>query len=344
MRKHFLFSMTCIIVLLLAACGESNTEPSNKTKAAGQPDISGELQFYTSQPDEDAQKLVSEFNKLYPDVKVSTYRSGTEEVVSKLMAEKEAGDIQADVLLVADAITFESLKKDNLLLSYQSPEAENIPETLVDPEGTYSGTKVMATALVINTNNVTSAPKDWEDLLEIEAKDKSLMASPFYSGAAAYNLGIFTRDSALGWDFYESLKDNGMTITKGNGAVLKEVASGEKSYGVVVDFIVAKAKKEGSPVELIYPSSGVPVVTEPIGIMKNTQNEAAAKAFIDFVLSEDGQKVAAELGYTPARDGIPAPEGLKTITEMTVLEADMKDLLAEKEEDKTKFGEIFGQH
>ncbi|MBS4208043.1 ABC transporter substrate-binding protein [Bacillus sp. FJAT-50079] len=346
MKRTFTLIFAVITILLLAACGNTKSGASENAgvKANEDEGISGSLQFYTSQPDEDAQKLVSEFNKRYPDVKVSTYRSGTEEVIAKLMAEKEAGDIQADVLLVADAITFESLKKDDLLLSYHSPEAKNMPETLVDPDGTYNGTKVMATAIVINTNNVKTLPEKWEDLLTTDAKDQTIMPSPFYSGAAAYNLGVLTREDSLGWDFYKELKENGMTVTKGNGAVLKDVASGEQSYGMVVDYIVAKAKKEGSPVELIYPADGVPVITEPIGIMKNTKNEAAAKAFIDFVLSEEGQELAAELGYTPARKGIDAPEGLKTIEEMTVLEADMKELLNQKEDDKAKFGEIFGQH
>ena len=62
----------------------------------------------------------------------------------------------------------------------------------------------------------------------------------------------------------------------------------------------------------------VPVITEPIGLLKDAKNEAAAKAFIDFVLSEEGQQVAADIGYTPIREGVAAPEGLKTISEMNV--------------------------
>ena len=88
------------------------------------------------------------------------------------------------------------------------------------------------------------------------------------------------------------INSNDVTVTKGNGDVLKNVASGEKDYGMIVDFIVARAKQEGSPVELVYPTEGVPVITEPIGIMKDPENEVAAKAFVDFVLSEEGQAVS----------------------------------------------------
>lgn len=345
MRKLFMMMMVLVFAVVVAACGNKEEEKSeNETKSTdGNSEVAGTLNFYTSQPDADAQALVDSFQKKYPDVKVETFRSGTEEVISKIQAENLAGDIQADVLLVADAVTFESLKEEELLMSYQSPEAKQLPEAFVDPDGTYAGTKVMATALVVNTDEVKDVPDSWTVLSEKGSKEKTIMPSPFYSGAAAYNAGVFSRQESFGWDFYKNLKENGMSVTKGNGGVLEAVATGEKSYGMVVDFIVARAKQEGSPVELVYPKEGVPVITEPVGVMKNTGNEAAAKAFIDFVLSEEGQELAAELGYTPIREGIAAPEGLKTIEELTVLEADTAELLKAREDDKKQFGEIFGQ-
>lgn len=334
-------------VLALAAfsagCSQEALESGEAAGEEKKGGVSGTLSFYTSQPDEDAQALVTAFGEKYPEAKVETFRSGTEEVMSKLQAEQQAGDVQADVLLVADAVTFESLKEEDMLLNYTSPEAENIPEDFVDPDGAYAGTKVMATGLVVNTKEESKMPTSWSVLTEEASKDKSIMPSPFYSGAAAYNLGVLTRQDEIGWDFYKNIKANGMGITKGNGGVLEAVASGEKTYGMVVDFVAARAKQEGSPVELVYPEEGVPVITEPIGIMKGTDNEKTAKAFVDFVLSEEGQKLAAEIGYTPIREGIAAPEGLRTLDEMNVLKADTAELLKAREEDKELFGGIFGQ-
>ncbi|MFD2654662.1 ABC transporter substrate-binding protein [Gracilibacillus thailandensis] len=322
-------------LLLLAACSDST---SGDGEEAG---VSGELSFYTSQPDVDAEQLVEAFNQQYPDVTVSTYRSGTEEVISKVQAEAQAGDVQADVLLVADAVTFESLKEQEMLQAYESPELEAIPDNFVDPDHMYAGTKVMSTAMVVNTNNVSELPTSWNALTE--ATDNLAMPSPLYSGAAAYNLGVFTRNDQFGWEFYENLQANNPTVTQGNGAVLQAVADGEVDYGMVVDFIVARAEAEGSPVTLVYPDEGVPVITEPIGIMKDAQNQEAAQAFVDFVLSEEGQELAKDIGYTPIREGVEAPEGLKTIDEMNVLDADIKELYQAREEDKERFTELFGE-
>ncbi|ASA21574.1 ABC transporter substrate-binding protein [Paenibacillus donghaensis] len=332
-------------MLLFSGCaaqGENAAEGKTpgSAEAAG---ISGALSFYTSQPEEDATKLTAAFNAKYPDVQVNIFRSGTEEVTAKIQAEQQAGKTQADVLLLADAVTFESLKQQDLLQAYQSPEAEKFPAELKDSEGMYTGTKVMATVLAVNTQKVTVPPTSWNVLSSAESKNASIMPSPLYSGAAAYNIGVFSRTGGYGWEFLQTVKDNGIAVIKGNGAAMKAVASGEKSYGMIVDYLVAREKAKGSPVELYYPEEGVPIITEPIGIMKEAQNTDASKAFVDFVLSEEGQKLSAEIGYTPIREGIAAPVGLKSISEMKILSADLDQLTADRETDKQQFIKVFGE-
>ncbi|SDH94573.1 iron(III) transport system substrate-binding protein [Alteribacillus persepolensis] len=322
---------------VLAGCGEEEEAAGEETG------VSGDLHFYTSQPDEDADRLVSAFNEKYPEVNVNTFRSGTEEVISKVQAENQAGDIQADVMLVADSVTFERLKQQDLLMSYESEEKTGIPEEFIDADHTYYGTKIMATILAVNTNQVDEMPSSWDVLTSEKAKEEAVMPSPLYSGAAAYNVGVMSRQEAFGWDYFEQLHENDITIVQGNGGVLQEVAAGEKSYGMVVDFIVARAKQEGSPVELVYPEEGVPVITEPIGIMNETENEEAAKAFVDFVLSEKGQNVSAEVGYTPIKEGVDAPEGLKTSGAFQILSHNEAELLETREEDKQRFSDMAAQ-
>ena len=342
MKKIFFGSAALCMAAFLAACGNGESGTATESPEGGE-GVSGTLDFYTSQPDADAQALVDAFKEQNPEVDISIFRSGTEEVVSKIQAENQGGNIQADVLLVADSVTFENFKAEELLLAYESPEAASIDEAFVDPDGTYTGTKIMATGLIVNTNEVTELPTSWNDLTDAATKGQAVMPSPLYSGAAAYNLGVFTRQDGLGWEFYEALRSNDIMITQGNGAVLESVATGEKNYGVIVDYLAAQAKSEGSPVDLIYPEEGVPVITEPVGIMANTDNEEASKAFVDFILSEEGQQLASEQGYTPIREGVEAPEGLKTLDEMTILDAQAVELLETRDADKAKFGQIFGQ-
>ncbi len=307
------------------------------TTAAANP-----LLLYTSQPDSDAQALVKAFTAKYPDIPVNIFRSGTEEVVSKIMAENQSGKIQADVLLVADVVTFEILKRQNLLEAYLSPETKKIGSQFIDPNHMYTGTKIIATVLGVNTKNTKTLPRSWKALASAAARNQAIMPSPLYSGAAAYNLGVFVRQKSFGWDYYNQLKKNNITIVQGNGAVLKAISSGEKTYGMIVDYMVARAKQEGSPVELVYPQEGVTAVTEPIGIVKNTPNLAAARKFVDFVLSVDGQNLAVSLNYTPVRKDVKAPAGLKGAAQIKVLTNPVSDLYNSRDEEKKKFSDLFG--
>lgn len=307
-------------------------------------DLAGEIEFYTSQPDIDAEQLVAAYNELFLNVTVNIFRSGTEEVVSKINAENEAGQVLADVILLADAVTFESFKEEDMLLEYISPEAENIDEQYLDADGMYAGTKIMTTGIVYNTENVEEAPTSWEALTGEAGLDQVVMPSPLYSGAAAYNLGVLTRSEGFGWEFYEAIHANNPMITEGNGAVVENVASGQKNYGMIVDYLAVRNANEGSPVAFVYPEEGVPVITEPIGIMATTEEVEIAQTFVDFVLSQAGQELQAELGYAPIRTDVDAPEGLRKADELDiVLDADMNELFQNREADKEAFSNLFAE-
>ncbi len=104
------------------------------------------------------------------------------------------------------------------------------------------------------------------------------MPSPLYSGAAVVHVGTMTQAPAFGWDYYEALADGGAVAGQGNGTVLEAVARGEKSYGMIVDYMAMNAKAKGSPVAFVFPSEGVSTITQPVAILKGTDNPDAAKA------------------------------------------------------------------
>ncbi len=84
------------------------------------------------------------------------------------------------------------------------------------------------------------------------------MPSPLYSGAAAIMLGTMTSRPDLGWGYFEKLKAADTVAVRGNGAVLTAVANGEKSYGILVDFMAFNAKAKGSPIDFVFPGRRQP--------------------------------------------------------------------------------------
>lgn len=301
----------------------------------------GKLVLYTSQPDKDAAQTAAEFRKLNPGIQMEIFRSGTTEVMSKLAAEIAAGQPKADVLLIADAVSMEALKRDGHLLAYMEANLDGFRDGAFDRDRTYFGSKLITTGIAYNTA-ATLKPESWADLTQPALKGQVTMPSPLYSGAAAIMLGTMSQRTDLGWAYFEALKAADAQAVRGNGAVLKSVASGEKAYGVLVDFMALTAKAKGSPIEFVFPREGVPAVTEPVAILKTSANPAAAKAFVDFILSDAGQRLAASQGYVPAKTGIPNPSWLPEGTMINLMPIDTAAILKATEADKKRFAALFG--
>jgi iron(III) transport system substrate-binding protein len=303
---------------------------------------SGKLVLYTSQPNEDAQATVDAFNQQYPDVEVEWIRDGTTKVMAKLRAEQAAGAPQADVLLIADTVTMESLKQEGLLLAYPEAQTDAYPAGLHDPDGHYFSTKLITTGIVYN-NDAPMQPTSWHDLVAADAKDLVTMPSPLTSGAATIHIAALTANPEFGWAYFEELAANGAVPQGGNGAIFKAVAQGEKLYGVVIDYLPIREAAKGSPVTFVFPEEGVSAVTEPVAILSTTSNGEAAKAFVDFLLSMEGQELAASQGYLAAHPDVAPPPGFPPRDEIVLMDFDPATALANDKEDKDRFVELFGQ-
>ncbi len=309
--------------------------------SASAADISGTLVLYTSQPNADAQRTVDVFTAKHPNIEVEWIRDGTTKVMAKLRAEFEVDAPQPDVLLIADMVTMEGLKAEGRLMAYPEADVSAYNPALMDDEGHYFSTKLITTGIVYNTA-APMVPTSYKDLLKPAAKDKLAMPSPLTSGAATIHMAAITSHPDLGWAYYESLAEQGANPKGGNGGTYKAIAGGEKLYGFVVDFLPIRNKLIGAPVEFVFPSEGVSAVTEPVAILSTARNPDAAKAFVDFLVSEEGQRLASHMGYLPAHPGITPPAGFPEPGKIKLLDFDPAKALADDQANKERFIDIFG--
>jgi iron(III) transport system substrate-binding protein len=304
--------------------------------------VDGTLTLYTSQPNTDAQQSIDAFMAAYPDVKVTFVRDGTTKIMAKLEAELAAGSTPADVLLIADSVTMEGLKARDLLMAHPDADVSVYPAGTHDADKTWFGTKLITTGIMYNTA-ATMVPASWSDLLKDEAKGQLAMPSPLTSGAALIHTATLVDNLEAGWGYYEGLAANGAQASGGNGGVLKQVAGGEKLYGMVVDFLPIREKAKGAPVEFVFPEEGVSAISEPVAILASTQNADAAKAFVDFLISKQGQELALRQGYLPAHPDVAVPAGFPDRSTIKVMPFDAAKALAEAEANTARFANIFGQ-
>jgi iron(III) transport system substrate-binding protein len=311
--------------------------------AAAQPaPVTGNMVLYTSQLEPDAAATVEAFRKRNPGVTVEWIRGGTNQILPRLRAEIAAGAPRADVLLLADSLTFEGLKKEGLLRPSPEVDLGATPASVHDPDRSYFGTKLLTTGIVMNTR-APFTPKRWADLLRPEARDMTAMPSPSVSGAAGIHIQTLAQDPALGWNYIEKLAKAGIQPRGGNGAVLQSVAGGERAFGIVVDYMPIREAAKGAPVKYIFPEDGVSAVTEPAAILRSSKNPQAATAFISFLLSAEGQKLASSQGFLPADPNVAPPPGFPDPKTVKVLPLDNARAAAEADATLRRFNQLVGQ-
>ncbi len=309
---------------------------------AGAAAAQGQLTVYTSQPVDQMEQVIALFNQSHPDIKVEMFRSGTTEVMNRLMTEVEAGSPQADVLLIADTVAMTQAKDRGLLLAWPEAPVAGLPEGQFDPDMTFFGTKLITTGIVWNTASGTPRPESWRDLLAPAARDRVIMPSPLYSGAAVIHVGTLANTEGFGWDYFEALKNNGAIAVRGNGGVRDAVARGERAYGVLIDYMAFGAAAEGSPVEFVFPAEGVTAINQPVAILASSQNVEAAKAFVAFQLGREAQEQAVRQLYFPLLEGVAPPEGYPDPATLKIIAVDPAVIQGQTEEIMRRFADLFG--
>lgn len=328
-----------LLGLTLAGCSTPVTaENGSADPVASAP---ARITLYTSEPQAKIDEIVAAFGARHPEITVDVFRAGTGDLTARIAVEEKAGDIGADLLLAADAATFEAYADRGLLMKYSSPEAAGISQELIDPEGFYVGTRFLPTVIAVNTTKITSAPTSWHDLTDQSMAGQIAMPNPDVSGAAAYNAAVWLAEPSLGLTWLEGLAATKPLIADSNGPVAQAVADGSRPVGVVVDSLVRDLAAAGSPIKAVYPSEGVPFVSQPVGIFADTEQADAAKLFVDFLIGKEGQEIAVTQSYLPIREDVASPAGAPAIADITFLSPDLERIRTTQADAVKTFNDLF---
>ena len=120
------------------------------------------------------------------------------------------------------------------------------------------------------------------------------MPSPMESGTAFAATAVLS--DKLGWDYFKALRANEVLAAGGNSAVVSRLDSGEKKVGIVLLENVLAANAKGSKLDIIYPTDGSVAIPSAQLLFKTSGKKVEAKKFLDFLMSEEGQKILVK-GY-----------------------------------------------
>ncbi|WP_313448403.1 ABC transporter substrate-binding protein [Pseudescherichia sp.] len=295
------------------------------------------LTVYTAGPGSLAKGLAAGYEKK-TGVKVNIFQATTGKVMARLEAEQ--ANPQADILISASWDTAEDLHNRGWLLPYQSQNAEKVPANLKTSD--YVAQGISALGIVWNSKSGTPEPKEWQDLTSTDFKDKITTPDPALSGASLDLLiGLQNGMGDAAWKLFEQLKQNGMVASGPNAQAVTPVMQGAKAavFGAV-DYVSYGNIAQGESLKVIFPASGTVIAPRPMMILKTTQHADDAKAFVDYVLSPEGQALVADAWLMPARTDVTAKRPL--LNDLKILPT-TNDGNSERSDVLKRFNTLFAQ-
>lgn len=286
--------------------------------------LEDKLVVVTSFPKDLTKQFKDAFEKEHPGLKVEMLKKKTTAGIKYI--QETASNNTSDLFWASAPDAFEVLKGDGLLQKYTA-NASGIPEKvgaypINDPDGYYTGFAAAGYGIMWNTRYLKAKklpePTSWLDLAKPVYHDHVGMSAPSRSGTTHLTVETVLQGDGWekGWAKWKQIAGNFNTVTERSFGVPDGVNSGSFGVGIVIDFFGLSSKGSGFPVEFIYPQVTT-LVPANIGVIKSAPHPKAAQAFIDFLLSDQGQTILLDkkirrlpvnpATYAKAPAGFPNP-------------------------------------
>ena len=309
--------LVCFFLISLMAAGDLAAQSKEVVEGARK---EGQLVFYSGMPIPDAQAILSALEQKYPFIKSTFYRATGSALVSRIQTEQRAGTHTWDTM---NATGFEpyALLEQGYFAKYDSAERKEFPEGHKDNEGMWA--TMYTTPMVVSYNPKLVAPadlpRDYADLLSPKWKGRLGMDS---SDLEWYANVRKIWGPEKGRKFLEGLKKQDVRFAQGR-TMLTGLLSGGEIALLVNNFLqnVIEAKRKGSPVEFLALD---PVVSAAglVGINRLAPHPNAARLFVDFVLSREGQELIVKTDRSSVRRDV-AGNPLDLIKNVRIVPSDI---------------------
>ena len=279
----------------------------------------GAVAYYTTTTLSQSKKVADKFQAKYPFIKkVDLFRSGGDELLNRIQTEAR-GSLYAWDVASSRGDTVLTLMDSKLITPYRSPESKFISRDMVDDEGYWTAYYVNPFVLGYNTNLVKKeeVPKSYEELLDPKWKGRKISIDDSAYGLLAGLIHAWGKEKAVA--YFKKLAEQEPIVTIGNTNRVQLAMAGEYPLIIAYAPTIQRETSKGHPMDWV-PLEPVPVQVNPLMLAAKAPHPNAAKLFIDFLLSKEGQKMLVGFRRIPVREDIePDPprlfRGYKRIVE-----------------------------
>lgn len=316
---------------------ESTASTAAESSADENTALSGKVTVYMPSPAGLADKLAAGFTDK-TGVQVEVFQGTTGEILARLEAE-QANPV-ADVVILASWSDGLSMKADGQIMSYTPANADKIVDGWIDADNTLFGYSASAVGIIYNTTVIPEMSADWTELGDEQFKGLLAIPDPEKSGACKDFVAGFV--NAYGWDAFDGMAANGMIVPGANKAALEAVTTGEVGALVAgVDYNAYSSIAKGEPLAIYYPAGGTVVNPRPAMIMNTAPNVDNAKAFVDYLFSDEAQKLVADAYLLPGRSDVKC-EGRTNLEDIPQINCDWDKMMEIASDSAAKINEICG--
>ncbi|MBI4525868.1 MAG: extracellular solute-binding protein [Deltaproteobacteria bacterium] len=336
----------CAIFLLLGAFPVAAQGPSLESIVQAAKKEGKVVHYGTSGSKEAFDKAQSLFRKKY-GLKVEILYMRSREVRERVNTERRAKRYIADVAF-AGATSLPALWEDGGLENWLPPSIKTVRDEVAEvmelPKVPISPIHVNLRGILVNTAAVPAGrePKAWRDLGDPFWQGKILMDDPRSAGAGQSWFQSTLRVPELGEAFHEALAKN-KPLFVGTGTyqqIEAAITAGQFPLGFPVDVDAIKTLK-GAKVKWVAPREGVTYTVMGIGLVKNATRTNAAKLWIDFLLSEEMQRIFGE-DHAPVRKGAPSTQPEWSLDHVRMLPRPTVESAAERNKSFRLAEKIYG--
>jgi iron(III) transport system substrate-binding protein len=298
LRWRFLLAIWVVAAWVGLARAQESPDPKIVQAARKE----GEVVWYTTMSADQSTSFMERFQRKYPYLKPSIIRLGGNALLSRITTEAKAGRTYFDVVHGTGEIVL-PLMNMGLLASYVSPERKMIPEDLKDKKGFWTSVYVNSIVLGYNTNLTKGQPlpRSYEDLLQPRWKGRKISVDSTYATFLQGLIAVWGKDKAL--DYLKKLADQEPVVMRGSTVRAQLAAAGEFPLVIAYANIIQYLTEKGAPVDWV-PLEPAVISVNTVMAGAKTSHPNAAKLFIDFTLSKEGQEKLWDFQRIPSRNDV----------------------------------------
>src|SRR3979409_1058260 len=298
-RRIFTTAMAFTMALAgLVGLGMASSAPA-PAQEFGSPELiaaakkEGKVVYYTANFAEVEQEVINAFNKRFPEIKVEMVRAPGGQLITRVKTEAAANKLSADVVDHSDRALMSDLV--DLFQDYAPPNGKDyLAGSMISAKLSPPATLVWSIAY--NSALVQKPPKSWMDLTKPEYGNKQIGQVFAASGGTTWTRIMFERQ-VLGEDYWKKQAATNPVLYPSGAPTADSLVRGEVSIAPLLHNAIYPKEKDGAPIKIFFPPEGAPVNPYATGIPKTAAHPNAAKLFLNWNLSLEGQTfMIKELG------------------------------------------------